>query len=268
MKKVIEESDPINFERIKINIKVFFEDCDHGYKELYMITNAEILSNAIIDCQVSMTKSNRFSEVVYNDVINLAFRPKVDFERICASVMSFIGCNIDSNQLVCHIEEYPSFPVDVVAHINVDDIDESSVDILPNFEDFIRHDPYFDLTNGIFTSLCLPSKLMYLNHMERVFLFSLAQELLDLPKNICRWNYSQLLNFFRDQIRASDSERSIRDTLSGVIDALLFYDFIDLSQEDVYNIDSNQSIHYFIFSVRDINLYPEFFQILDDEQAA
>lgn len=233
-----------------------------------MVTNAESLMNSIIDSRVSMSYSDIYMETAYNDTINYAFRPKIFFEEMCASVMAYIGCELNSNQLINHIEEYPTEPVFIVSHIDVESSDESSTDILPNFPNYSRYDPYFNLSNSLDTQLCLPSKLMVLNHLERVFLFSLVHELIDLPKYTCRWTYSQVLDLLRNQIRASDTECSIRDTLSGIIDTLLFYDLIDLTQEDVDDDDTCRSTHYFIFSVRDINLYPEFFQILEDDQAA
>jgi len=261
------KSDPSNYDRIKINIKVFFGDCDHGYKELYMVTNADCLMNSIIDSRLSMSDSDMYREVAYNDTINYAFRPKIFFEEMCASVMAYIGCDLNSTHLINHIEEHPSEPVFIVSHIDVESSDESSTDILPNSPNYSRYDPYFNLANSLDTQLCLPSKLLVLNHLERVFLYSLVQELMDLPQNTCRLTYSQVLDLLRNQIRASDTECSIRDTLSGIIDTLLFYGLIDLLQEDVDD-DSCRSTHYFIFSVRDINLYPEFFQILEDDQAA
>jgi len=262
------ESTQINYGKVRIHIKVFFIDCDHGYKNLYMVTNADSLMNSIIDSRLSMSSSNNYSDDIHDDTLSLAFRPKIYFEEICAVVLAYLGCKLNSNQLVNQIEEYPSDPVFIVAHIDVESSDESSADIMPNLPDHSWYDPYFYLVNSLDTQLCLPTKLMVLNHLERVFLFSLVQDLLDLPKNTSRWNHSQVFDRFSDLIRANESDRSIRDTLSGIIDTLLFYDFIDLKEDETGGDDANQPSDYFILSVRDINLYTEFFQILEDDQAA
>lgn len=189
MKKIgnkANEPANINFEKVRVNIKVFFEDCDHGYKVLYMVTNAESLMNSIIDSRLSMSYSDIYLETVYNDTISYAFRPKIFFEDMCGSVMAYLGCELNSTHLINHIEEHPSMPVFIVSHIDVENSDESSTDVLPNITEYISCDPYFNLANSLDTQLCLPSKLLYLNDLERTFLFGLAQKLLDQPDNTSR----------------------------------------------------------------------------------
>lgn len=272
--KVLQKgSTPINNERVRTHIKVLLEDDDHGYNELYLVTNTETLFNTIIDCQLILKQSNSYSDTVYNEVINLVFRPKVTFKRICSGIMSYIGCNIDSDSLVSHILEYPYEPVFIVVHINIESDEYSSVGILPNFSGWEREDPYFKLTNNLDTSLCLPSRLQVLNQLEQVFLIRLVYELMELPTHSCRWTYCQLLDFFRIQTQEmSDDEMADydinNDTPSGIVDTLLFYGLIDLEQEDINEGDNNQKKHYFIFSVRDLNLYYEFFHLMNNEQAA
>lgn len=273
MRKIKGKSDSIDYRMVQINIKVFFEDNDHFYQELYMVTNAEILTNTIIDSRVSLSQSDSYGDNVYNDVINLAFRPKVVFEMICSSIMSYIGCHLHSPLLVNHIEENPSVSVYVVAHINVDDNDDSSVDVLPIFDNFAIHDPYFDLVNSKDTSLCLTSRLISINVLERVVLFDLVEKQLDSQTGSYMCTDSQLWENFKsltDEMINSGIrlDEITRDTLSGVIDTLLFFDLIDLDQKDSFHDESGYREHYFIFSVRDINLYPKLFQILSDEMAA
>jgi len=259
---------PMNYDRVRVHIKVIFEDDDHGYMELYLVTNTEILLNTIIDCRLTLNQVSSYSDTVYNEVLNLVFRPKVPFNRICSSIMSYIGCNINSDVLVGHVLESPDEPVEIVAHINVESDEYSQLGILPNFDGWKREDPYYKMSNNHGTSLCLPSRIRVLNPMEQLFLFRLGYVLMELPTNSCRWTYGQLWNFFWVQAQEMNYEEVDKNTLSGIIDTLLFYELIDIKQEDIIEGDNNKKEHYFIFSVRDLNLYHEFFNLFDNDCAA
>jgi hypothetical protein len=182
--------------------------------------------------------------------------------------MSYIGCYINSDVLVSHILESPDKSVDIVTHINVESDEYSQLGILPNIEGWEREYPFFRMSNSSDTSLCLPSRIQVLNPMEQVFLFRLVYALMELPTNSCRWTYSQFWNFFWIQAQEMNYEEVNKDNLFGIIDTLLFYELIDLKQEDIIEGDNNKKEHYFIFSVRDLNLYYEFFNLFDNEYAA
>jgi len=251
----------------EVHIRVLIEDDDHGYKELDLISNSEELTKGIKSCRMILDSGEYYLEIVYEELLNRVFRPKIKLDVICNSILNYICCQLNIEELNEKLMEYGNETLKIVAHVNVETDDYSGVSIMPIIEHEGEVGSLFDIFERSINQLSIPSRLEFLTDREKVFLFRVVKSILKSDDSCFRGHFGQLWEFFIEQVDEEEHEFIGKDFLSGVIETLVFYDFISFTYDDNYDGRSDPPIPLKI-TVFDLDLYDKYFRINTNNLAA
>ena len=211
-----------------VYIKVFFEDDYLGYGSFDMIAEVEMLKKMVKTCVDAMAIDNDFEHKVYDEISNIRFRPKVNVEEFCLSIVRYI-CTMKMVQ--GNTEKFFSPYNRIVVHINIDNDEWSSIG---SFEPQERVNFYKDTDNLHYVGksevkIAFESKIEFLSMTDKVFfigMFNLLKssgvQSFDLVDGkLFHWWFSE----------NNENEDLHQNDMTGILERLLFNDFIDFQHE-------------------------------------
>lgn len=251
MKKNNKSNDPLRDNPI-VYIWVTFWYDQRTYKEFRMVASHSVLSETCEACEEALKNDSSYFDTVYNETINMAFRPRVFIQDICNSVIRYICCSINVKDL---LTKYPQTGVEIFSHINVDDDELSQVDVLDPeiFGKIGKIDPEFSLVDNSELSMTLPSKLDFLSEIEFKFLDGLFQKISNSDKNMVILNFGQLWDLI-DEGDSNETDTITRDEMDQTLNNLSFYDLIAV------DMDYLEKHHSFKLSINNLQIYCGFLQ--------
>jgi hypothetical protein len=254
--KKIKES-PVGLESPVVYIRLTFWDEGHPYKEFDMVTHRSVLLKVAKTCRDILSQDETFKQKIYEETIYRAFRPKVRLDDFYTSVLKYICCRTKygSNE---HSQDVDK----IISHINIENDDESVVYLLspPLSRRVLREEPS-KLYGKSETSMDLPSKLGFLTERETDLLDGIQEFVFKLPdKESYNFSYGDLCDF----VMEDESEIGLVDTIAIMLETLVFYEFITLEHKQ----KDKDDIHYLRISLRDPEVYSEFFNLIGYSQSA
>lgn len=259
------ENQVRNPEAKEVHIRVIFEDEGHGFKDLDLVTSTKELLERTESCKMFLEPGDYYLEVVYEELLNRAFRPKIRLDLICNSILNYIGCYITSESIIEKSKDED--PIEIVTHVNVENDDNSRVTIMPIFEKVGRDIHYFNIYEKSDFKLSILSRCTFLTDTEKVFLFRLAEHILVSGDSCLRIHFGELYGFLLEQYSEKGQEDINRDFLSITLNTLQFYDFISYGwiAPDEKEGDKVPPLEIIVF---DLDLYEKYFELPRSNQAA
>lgn len=229
------------------------------FKEFYFVTTHEVLSKTYESCSKLIEKRKRSSKAVYNEAINLAFRPKVSINDICISFLKYICFTLREGDLK---PENPQEALHYMAHLHLDNDNWSRCGILSRgiLKKYLRIDDEFRWVGESDISMALPSKLRLLNKLEMSLLDHLFELIYDSNESVIKLIYGQFWDLL-DPIDAKSEEGFTKDEIDGMLNTLVFYDFITVDFEWV--TEDNEEICLFVISIIDLPNYYDFLRFTE-----
>jgi hypothetical protein len=259
--KKINES-PLGLESSVIYIRLTFWDDAHTYKEFDIVTRRSVLLKVAKTCKDSLLKDETFEQKIYEETINLAFRPKVKLDDFYTSVLKYICCRTNYRPT-----KHLKYVDKIVSHINIENDNESAVSLFaPPLSSRLLNDEQFKLVGKSKTSMALPSKLKFLNPSETEMLFGIQEIITNSPnKTSYNFSYGDLYDVMEDaDADVNESEFASIDRLNDLLNTLVFYEFISIE----FKQKDKDDIHYLRISLRDPEVYSEFFNQIGYSQSA
>lgn len=218
----------------------------HMFKDFDFVTHYSVLSDLLRTCKKIQKKDKTYDKKIYDETINLAFRPKVRIDDICLSVLKYISTSLRVE------EKFPLYAhdeVQIISHIHVDDDDDSMVSIMtPEILEQIGIYDTYGFVGKSETSMVLPYKMDFLTETEERLLLGISDSILESPnKTTYDFTYGQLIEI----IKADEYETKILDSIDDMLNTLIFYEFITVDQKNVFKEDGTLDEHYFIISLCD-----------------
>jgi len=202
-----------------IYLHVVFEDDYKKYREFFMVVHPDVLLKVINDCNEIHKQEDDYVNRIYNETINLVFRPRIPLNDICQSIISYLCCTPCYQE---YIMKSPEGGYKIIIIINVVDDEWSDIRILSDdcFKNHVIEDDFKIVGKGQL-SMTLPSKLTFLREDERFFFFSLIPLVKGTKSHSCLLTYSQLWKLFLIQ-----GDKDEKYGVERILDSLSFYDLI------------------------------------------
>lgn len=257
MKKEVKKSDDQLREGPVVYIYASIFDDYRTFKEFRFVTTHDVLLQTSDLCRKLISQDNHYREIVYDEAINSAFRPKVSIKDICTSFIKYICCTLSAGKL---LPENPQEGLYYMAHLHLDNDDWSRCDILSRgiLKKYIKIDDEFRLVGKSDVSMTLPSKLSLLNKVEMNLLDSIFATIYESNESIAKLNYGQFWDFL-DAADSESKEEFTKDEIDGVLNTLIFYDFITIDHEWVN--EEGEKICLFLVSINDLQTYYDLLQL-------
>jgi hypothetical protein len=234
-------------------ILVSFSDSYLEFKDFYFVAHQSFLSKIDNSCREVRNYNHNYVNNVYNETINLAYRPKVRIEDFCISAIKYICCKINISDL---LNEYRDQAFIIIINVNIDKEELSSTSITdPSvFYKNIGFFGSFNLLEESELSMSLLSKVNFLREDERKFLSGLIKIVNNLKQSKCRLTYDELwdLLFEHEDIRMYDHPQIDR-----CVKSLVFYEFITFQPEFTYREDGLFDKYYQNITICDLKLINE-----------
>ncbi len=248
-----------------VHIRVIFQDEDRGFKDLDLVTNTEEIFKRSEACEMKLESGDHYLEIVYEELLFNAFRPKTKLDVICNSILNYVGCHIKPESIIekSNVDE----PFEILARVNVECDENYEVLILPVFARVGRDIHYFNIYEKSDFKLSIPSRCTFLTDTEKVFLFRLAEHILVSGDSCLRIHFGELYGFLLEQYSEKGQEDINRDFLSITLNTLQFYDFISYGwiAPDEKEGDKVPPLEIIVF---DLDLYEKYFELPRSNQAA
>jgi hypothetical protein len=250
-----------------VHIRVIFQDEDRGFKDLDLVTNTEEIFSRAEFWKMTLESGECNHEVVYEELLYNAFRPKTKLDVICNSILNYVGCHIKPESIIekSKVDE----PFEILARVFVESDEASIVWIMPVFAYVGSKDyPYFrDIWGKSDLKLTIPSRATYLTDVERTFLLRMVNSILVSGDAYLRMTFGELYGFLEEQFTETGKEEINKDFLSITLYTLQFYDFISWGWVEP-NETEDDKVPPLEIIVFDLDLYEKYYELPVFNQAA
>mgnify|MGYP001766457130 FL=1 len=229
------------------------------FKEFYFVTTHEVLSRTYESCSKLIEKRKRSSNAVYNEAINLAFRPKVSLNEICISFLKYICFTLHEGDLK---PENPQEALHYMAHLHLDNDSWSRCGILNRgiMKKYLKIDDEFKWVGKSDISMALLSKFHLLKKVEMNLLDGLFALIYESNESVAKLDYGQFWDLL-DPADSESKEEFSRDEIDGMLNTLVFYDFITIDYEWV--TEDNEKKCLYVISIIDLPNYYDFLRFTE-----
>jgi hypothetical protein len=254
MKEEVKTSDDQLREGPYVYIYATIFDDYRTFKEFRFVTTHEVLSKTYSACSKLIDKWKRHHKAAYAKAINSAFRPKVSINDLCTSFLKYICCTICEDDL---LPETPQETMFYVVHLHLDN-DRWSRCLIGSrgiLKRYLKIEDEFRFVGKSVISMTLPTKFGLLSKVGKDLLNGIFETIYESNEAIAKMTYGQFWDFL-DAKDSESKEEFTKDEIDGLLNTLIFYDFITIDYEWV--IEDGEKKCLYVISITDLHVYYDF----------